>query len=142
MTQFGPEGLDRIEIRGITATGYHGVLPTEREQGQQFVVDVVLFGNIRPASRTDRLEATVDYSQVAQVVSAIVAGPAVNLIETLAEEIATQVLVETSGLPRHAPDTVVADRVIIEAVEVTVHKPDAPVGVPFGDVAVTVTRYR
>jgi dihydroneopterin aldolase len=117
---------DRITVRGIRAQGHHGVLPEERRDGQLFVVDVELAVDLAPAAATDRLDLTVDYAVVATAVVAEVVGEPCDLIETLAERIAGRVLAD--------------DRVA--EVSVTVHKPQAPVGVPYDDVAVTVVRAR
>jgi 7,8-dihydroneopterin aldolase/epimerase/oxygenase len=117
---------DRIALRGLRARGYHGVLGTEREQGQTFLVDVVLNLDTRAAAAADDLAGTVDYGAVASRVTAVVEGEPVDLIETLAQRIA---------------DTCLADR-LVEQVEVTVHKPEAPIPVPFADVTVTIVRSR
>ncbi|HVT21011.1 MAG TPA: dihydroneopterin aldolase [Mycobacteriales bacterium] len=117
---------DQIAIRGVRAFGYHGVLPMEREQGQLFVVDAVLAVDTRFAAASDDLDNTVDYAGLAQRLVAIVEGDPVNLIETLAQRLADACLKEER----------------VASVEVTVHKPDAPAGVPFGDISVTINRDR
>jgi dihydroneopterin aldolase len=117
---------DKIAVRGVRAFGYHGVLAEERAQGQLFLVDAVLSVDTRFAAASDDLDNTVDYAGLAQRLVAIVEGDPVNLIETLAQRLAEACLKE--------------DRVA--AVEVTVHKPDAPAGVPFGDISVTIARDR
>jgi dihydroneopterin aldolase / 2-amino-4-hydroxy-6-hydroxymethyldihydropteridine diphosphokinase len=117
---------DRISLGGVRARGFHGVLPEEKVQGQDFVVDVLLDVDLSRAAGTDDLAHTVSYAEVAADVVALVEGPSLDLIETLAGRIADAVLA----------------RPLVEAVEVTVHKPQAPVGVPFGDVAVTIRRER
>jgi len=119
-------GLDRIVLRGIRARGHHGVFPHERRDGQEFVVDVVLGVSVAAAAQTDDLAATVDYGEVAQAVVRVVTGPPVSLVERLAELVAGACL----GFPR------------VQAVRVTVHKPQAPIPVPFDDVAVRITRSR
>ncbi|OLT43284.1 2-amino-4-hydroxy-6-hydroxymethyldihydropteridine pyrophosphokinase [Serinicoccus sp. CNJ-927] len=119
-------GGDQIRLSGVRARGHHGVLDHERRDGQDFVVDVVLELDLRPAGTSDELARTVHYGEVAADVVAVVEGEPRDLIETVAEEIAARVLA----------------RPLVEAVEVTVHKPQAPVGVPFGDVAVVVRRRR
>lgn len=118
--------LDRIVLTGLRARGRHGVLASEREQGQDFVVDVALQLDLRAASTSDDLEQTVDYGTLAQAVVADVEGEPLDLIEALAERVARTCL-------RHP-------RVV--DVEVTVHKPRAPLTVAFTDVAVTLTRSR
>jgi dihydroneopterin aldolase len=118
--------LDRIAVTGIAAYGYHGVLADERRDGQRFLVDVALGVDTRAAAATDDLTRTVDYSAVAAAVVALVEGDPADLIETLAARIADAAL----GFP------------LVTVVEVTVHKPEAPVGVPFHDVTVTIERRR
>ncbi|MBP3042044.1 dihydroneopterin aldolase [Arthrobacter jiangjiafuii] len=118
---------DTITLTGITAEGFHGVFDHERRDGQPFVVDVVLHTDLQPAGLSDDLTQTAHYGELAEQVAAIIAGEPLNLIEALAERIAAAVL---SGFP------------LIGAVDVTVHKPQAPITVPFGDVAVTIHRER
>lgn len=117
---------DIVTVRGITARGRHGVLPAERELGQPFVVDVSLGLDTAAAARTDDLTLTVDYAAVAAAVVDAVSGEPVDLIETLAERIAGRLL----GFQG------------VDWVEVCVHKPQAPIHVPFGDVSVTIRRER
>ncbi|CAM4060583.1 2-amino-4-hydroxy-6-hydroxymethyldihydropteridine diphosphokinase [Janibacter anophelis] len=117
---------DRISLLGVRATGYHGVLADEKRDGQEFVVDVVLHVDLAPAGATDDLARTINYAEVGADVVRRIEGPSLDLIESLAEQVATDALARDG----------------VRAVEVTVHKPSAPVGVPFGDVAVTITRTR
>lgn len=117
---------DQIALRGVRAFGYHGVLPEERRDGQPFVVDVVLSVDSRFAAASDDLLDTVDYGAIAQRVVGIIEGEPVNLIETLAQRLADVCL----------------DSERVAAVEVTVHKPEAPTGVTVDDVMVTITRDR
>jgi dihydroneopterin aldolase len=119
-------GLTRIELRGLRVHGRHGVLPAEREHGQDFLVDVALELDASEAASTDDLAATVDYSQLAERVAAVVGGEPVDLLETLAERLA--------GLCLEDPRVLVA--------EVSVHKPQAPVRVPLTDVVISVRRTR
>lgn len=118
--------LDEIAVTGIRAFGRHGVYPEERRDGQEFVADVLLFLSLAAAARSDDVADTVHYGELAEEVAAILAGDPVDLLETLASRIA---------------DTVLA-RDLVQRVRVTVHKPAAPIPVPFGDVSVTVTRGR
>ncbi|MFE8013511.1 dihydroneopterin aldolase [Streptomyces antibioticus] len=118
--------MDRVELRGLKARGYHGVFPKEREEGQTFIVDLVLGLDTRPAAADDDLAKTVHYGIVAEEVVAVVEGEPVNLIETLAERIAHACLAHDG----------------VDEVEVRVHKPDAPITVPFDDVTVTIIRSR
>lgn len=118
------QSLDRIALRGLRARGFHGALPEERALGQTFVVDVELGVDTRPAAEGDELARTVHYGVVAEEVAAIVGGEPCRLLETLAQRIA---------------DRCLAHEAVREAT-VTVHKPHAPIVVPFDDVAVTITR--
>ncbi len=88
------ENEDRILLEGMVFSGHHGALPAERDLGQPFVVDVELRLDLRPAGLSDDLEKTVDYSEVYRRVRQIVTGDPVNLIETIAERIATEILEE------------------------------------------------
>ncbi|MBD0292713.1 MAG: dihydroneopterin aldolase [Jiangellaceae bacterium] len=117
---------DRIVVRGISARGRHGWFPHERENGQLFRIDVALGVDTRPAAAGDDLMATVDYGVLAEKIAGVVAGEPVKLLETLAERIADFCLSDER----------------VEDVEVTVHKPEAAVAVPFDDVAVTIRRAR
>ena len=118
---------DRIRLTGLTAVGRHGVFEHERQDGQPFVTDVVLHLDAGPAAATDDLARTAHYGEVADTVVRLVTGEPVDLIETLAVRIAAAVL---------------AEQPVVEAVEVTVHKPQAPIPHDFADAAVTVLRRR
>ena len=118
--------VDRLAIRGIEVFAHHGVFDFERREGQKFVIDLVLGVQTAPAAASDDLKDTVDYgSVVARVVEAATSEP-VDLIETLAQRVADVVLRE----PR------------VEWVDVTLHKPNAPIAATFDDVALTITRSR
>jgi 7,8-dihydroneopterin aldolase/epimerase/oxygenase len=118
--------LDRISLVGLRARGYHGVLPAERAQGQEFIADAVLWFDSSPAAAADDLSLTVDYAALAGRLADIISGEPVNLIETLAQRLAAACLADER----------------VQHADVTVHKPDAPVGVPVRDVTVTIRRSR
>ena len=118
---------DRIALTGLRARGFHGVFPEERRDGQGFVTDVVVHLDVAPAAATDDLSLTVNYAEVAGAVLEVVTGEPVDLIETVAERIARSVL---------------DSQPVAAAVDVTVHKPAAPIEADFADVAVTVSRSR
>ncbi|WP_394553087.1 dihydroneopterin aldolase [Agromyces sp. MMS24-JH15] len=120
------ETRDRITLTGLRVRAHHGVFDFERRDGQEFVVDVVAAVDLRAASGGDDLASTVHYGVLAEEVVAAVERDPVDLIETVAERVAAVVLA-------HPP---------VEEVEVTVHKPNAPIEVPFQDVSVTVVRGR
>ncbi|MDN4616374.1 dihydroneopterin aldolase [Leifsonia sp. F6_8S_P_1B] len=122
----GPRPADAIVLTGLRVRAHHGVYDFEREEGQDFVVDVTAWLDLSPAASGDDLGRTVHYGELAQEVHDAVAADPVDLIETVAERVAGVVLA-------HPP---------VHSVEVTVHKPDAPIAVPFGDVAVRILRGR
>jgi dihydroneopterin aldolase len=115
-----------IEVRGLALHAHHGVHDHEREQGQRFVLDLVLVPRSTLGCETDRLADTVSYGDAARVAVEIATSMRFDLIERLAA---------------HVADTLLA-RMPLERATVTVHKPDAPLGLEFGDVAVTVSRVR
>lgn len=117
---------DVIAVTGLRAFGRHGVFDFERDQGQEFVVDVALHLDISQAAASDDLADTVDYGALSFDVVALVQAEPVALIERLADQIA--------GLCLRDPR--------VRSAEVVVHKPQAPVTVPFSDVTVTVVRRR
>lgn len=118
------QARDTITLTGLRGHGHHGVFAHEREAGQWFVVDVVLEVDTRAAAASDALADTVDYGTVADAVVAVVEGEPLDLVEALAGRIADRCLAERGVL----------------GVTVTVHKPQAPIAVPFADVSVTITR--
>ncbi|MGE2690207.1 dihydroneopterin aldolase [Mycolicibacterium pulveris] len=117
---------DRIEMRGLTVRGHHGVFEHERRDGQDFVVDITVWVDLAQAAASDDLADTIDYGGMAKLAADIVAGPPRNLIETVAAEIAEAVMVDAR----------------VHAVEVVVHKPGAPIPLDFTDVAVVARRSR
>jgi dihydroneopterin aldolase len=119
-------GIDRITLSGLRGRGLHGVYPRERIEGQTFVVDAVLELDTRPAAAGDDLAHTADYGAVAEKLVSVIEGEPCNLIETLAARLAEICLAEPP----------------VQAVEITVHKPDAPITVPFDDVTVSIRRER
>lgn len=116
----------RITLSGLRARGHHGVYDFERAAGQDFVVDVRLDLDLGPAAASDDVTDTVHYGELAGSLVAVIGGEPVNLIETLAGRLLDVCLAD--------------DRV--EAAEVTVHKPQAPIPHEFADVAVTLRRSR
>ena len=117
---------DHLALRGLSFRGHHGVFDVERRDGQEFVVDVVLGIDSASAAETDDLRDTVDYGTLVDQIRQAVESDPVDLIETLAQRLA---------------DVCLAHAKVFD-VEVTVHKPHAPIEVPFEDVALTITRRR
>lgn len=117
---------DVIRLVGVRARGNHGVFDHERADGQDFVVDVAVEVDARAAAGTDDLDRTVHYGVLAEQVVTEVERDPVDLIETLAERLAAAVLSHRAAI----------------ATTVTVHKPQAPITVPFDDVSITIHRTR
>jgi dihydroneopterin aldolase len=117
---------DRLVLRGLRGYGRHGVLESERRLGQSFLVDVTIELDTSRAAETDDVADTVDYGVLATSVLSIVEGEPVALLERLAQRIGDAVLAHDK----------------VQAVDVTVHKPSAPVPAPFDDIAVTIRRTR
>jgi dihydroneopterin aldolase len=120
------EAADRVTLTGLRVRGFHGVFEHERRDGQDFVVDAVLELDTSRAAASDDLADTVHYGELASALAAVVAGEPLDLLETLAARLAAVGLAD----PR------------VQAVTVTVHKPQAPIPLSFADVAVTIRRER
>ena len=118
--------LDQIILTGLRASAFHGVLAEERRVGQVFLIDVTVSLDLSAAAETDDLAQTIHYGELAEQIVAAVESDPVDLIETVAERVAQVVLAH--------PQAFLAD--------VTVHKPSAPISVPFEDVAVRIMRGR
>ena len=116
---------DRIELTGLECFGYHGVFEEEKKTGQPFIVDVTCW--LDTAGIEDDLSRTVNYAELADVAANIVEGPSRDLIETVAAEVA---------------ETAMQRFEILHAIEVTIHKPKAPIPRTFADVAVVARRSR
>jgi dihydroneopterin aldolase len=105
------------------ALGYHGLLEDERKNGQLFIVDVEVELDLSKAGKSDDIKKSVDYNALAILIHNEITGPAVNLIESLAHRIGKKALDSFKE---------------IDEIEVTVHKPKAPIEVSFTDVLVSI----
>jgi dihydroneopterin aldolase len=115
---------DQLALTGLRASAHHGVFAHERENGQEFVIDVSVWLDSRAAAQSDDLAQTVNYGVLAEEVVGAVERDPVDLIETVAERIATVALAHPGVL----------------RTRVTLHKPSAPITVPFDDVSITIER--
>jgi dihydroneopterin aldolase len=118
--------VDRLSLRGLRVFARHGVHDAERRTGQEFVIDAVLSLDTRPAAADDDLTKTVDYGALADRLVRLATERPVRLIETLAERLAAECLSEP----------------LVAEAEITVHKPQAPIGHRFSDVTVVIRRAR
>jgi dihydroneopterin aldolase len=114
---------DKISLTGVSGFGYHGVFDFEKRDGQTFIVDIEVETNFDSSVKSDDVRDTVNYAELANIAHAAITGEPVNLIEKLADQIARECL-DISG---------------IVSVSVTVHKPQAPIDLTFGNVSVTRT---
>jgi dihydroneopterin aldolase len=117
---------DRITLTGLRVRGRHGVFDHERRDGQDFLVDITVWIDLDRAAATDDLADTLDYGELAARAAAIVGGEPRKLIETVAGAVAEDVMRDER----------------VHAVEVTLHKPAAPIPLTFADVSVTARRSR
>ena len=118
---------DRITLTRIGVFAYHGLYEEEKKLGQRFYISVTIGLDLTVAGRTDDLEASVSYADIARLVQEIAVGQRFKIIEALAEAIAAAIL---AGFPR------IAD------VAVTVEKPGAAVAAILEGIAVTIARSR
>lgn len=117
---------DQLKLTGLRARGHHGFFEYEKQQGQEFIVDVIVDIDAIESASSDDLDKTVHYGVLAEEVVHDIENDPVDLIETLAERIAATVLAHPAA----------------KRTTVTVHKPEAPIAVPFGDVSITIDRAR
>ncbi|HLS66796.1 MAG TPA: dihydroneopterin aldolase [Pseudogracilibacillus sp.] len=119
--------MDKIIVKKMEFYGYHGLFPEEKKLGQRFFVDVHLFVPLKQAGLSDKMEDSIDYSEVYTIVKRIVEGESKNLIEAVAEEIAKTLLQTFSSL---------------HACKVKVTKPDPPIDGNYESVEVQIYRER
>lgn len=117
--------FSQIKIQQLKVFAYHGVYPEENEKGQNFYVNATLATDTRQAGWTDDLKLSTDYGEVCHFITEWMQGHTCKLIEAVAEQLAGAIL---TAYPR------------VEAVELEICKPEAPVGLPFGSVSVCVRR--
>ena len=116
---------DQIRIKGLEIYAHHGVFPEEKEKGQHFFVDAVLYTDTRKAGLTDDLNCSTDYGQVCKLIYRCMTAQTYDLIERAAEQTAQEVLLEFP---------------LVERIELEMHKPEAPIPLPFKDVYVMIER--
>ncbi len=117
--------MDKIKIKNLHIYAYHGVHDEEKEKGQNFYINAVIYLDAYVAGQTDALEDTVSYSDVCKLFNKAFVENKFDLIETAAEYLAKQALISFSA---------------IRKIEVEVSKPEAPIGLPVENVSVDITR--
>ncbi len=117
--------MDCIKIIQLEVFAYHGCEEFEKINGQKFYVDATLYTDIRTSGASDDLNDTMNYAKVCEFITKFMAGNRFDLIEAVAEQTSRALLREFPKL---------------RAIDFSIYKPDAPIGLPFGNVAVTVSR--
>ncbi|MDY0394868.1 dihydroneopterin aldolase [Virgibacillus halophilus] len=107
--------------------GYHGLFPEENKLGQPFIADVTLFLDLRAAGQTDEMNDSVDYGQVYGLIKERVEGEAKNLIESLAEDVASDLLRSFE---------------LVQACKVRITKPNPPIAGHYESVSAEIYRER
>ena len=116
---------DRITITGLSVFAHHGVFPEETKNGQTFVVNAVLHSDLRPAGVSDELTRSTHYGEVCALITRELQEHTFQLIEAAAEHTARAVLL---AFP------------LVRSIEFELCKPEAPIGLPFENVSVTLVR--
>ncbi|MCI9617443.1 MAG: 2-amino-4-hydroxy-6-hydroxymethyldihydropteridine diphosphokinase [Eubacterium sp.] len=117
--------MDCIKIIQLEVFAYHGCEEFEKINGQKFYIDATLYTDIRTSGVSDDLNDTMNYAKVCEFITKFVAGNRFDLIEAVAEQTSRALLRE---FPR------------LRAIDFSIYKPDAPIGLPFGNVAVSISR--
>jgi dihydroneopterin aldolase len=118
----------KIQIKGLRVFGHHGVLEHERSEGQYFVINASIWIDDERAAATDDISNTASYAEIAQLIASNVNSNPVNLLETLSQRLANEVLFAASPWAKK--------------VKITVSKPDAPIELYFDTISVTAKAKR
>lgn len=116
---------DEIRIDNLEVYAYHGVAPEEKQNGQFFYVNAVLYTDIRPAGLEDDLSLSTNYGEICHFINNWMKETVYDLIEAVAEQLAEQILLNFGA---------------INALDLEIRKPKAPVGLPFESVSVRISR--
>lgn len=119
--------MDKILLNQLQFYGYHGVYPEETKLGQRYIVDLILYVDLRTAGQTDNLEKTVNYADIFSLVKDIVEGEPYKLIEAVAEKISVEIF---------------SNFTTINKCMVKITKPNPPINGQYESVAVEILRER
>ncbi len=119
--------MEKITIKGLKLFAYHGVNPEEKENGQNFIIDLDYYVDATKACYLDNIENTVSYAKVVKVVRAAFTGEKYDLIERVAQVVCDAVFDAFDSIAK---------------IEITLKKPEAPINADFDYVAVTLVRDR
>ena len=118
--------MDKIKIRGLEIWAKHGVFPEENVLGQKFVISADLYTNTRSAGKSDDLTQSIHYGEVCQFMKTFMEEHTYQLIETVAEKLAEELLLVFEHL---------------QGIRLEIAKPWAPVGLPLDTVSVEISRF-
>ena len=119
--------MDNIIIRGLEVYAYHGVYENEKAKGQRFVINAKLDTDTLTSGMSDEIEDTLDYGKVCEFINEFMLSNRVNLLETLVNDLARKLLLKYRS---------------IQAIDLEICKPDAPIPVKFENVSVRAYRAR
>ncbi len=119
--------MDKIIIKDLNIFAYHGVHDSEKEQGQNFILDITVWTSLERPCRSDNVADTVSYSDIIKVVTRVFTAQKFDLIERAAQQVSDSIFEEFSQ---------------IEECEILLKKPDAPIKAEFNYVAVEIRRKR
>ena len=122
----GTDSSVEVEVRGLSIYTHHGVTDAEREIGQRLEIDVSFDVPDCDAVLTDRLEDTVDYAQVCDIVALAATERSYKTLERLAQVIGERLM----------------ERYGCDSVRVRAAKPEPPLPLAIQEVAVEVTQER
>lgn len=117
--------MDEIRIDNLEVYAYHGVFPEENEKGQPFFVNAVLYTDTKPAGLADDLTLSTHYGEVCHSITKWMQEHTYQLIETVAENVAREILLQYP---------------LVQALDLEIRKPEAPIGLPFESVSVKIHR--
>lgn len=117
--------MDRIRIKNLRVFAHHGVYEQEKEQGQNFCVNAVLYVDTERAAESDDIADAVDYGAVCLFIDHYMRENRFDLLEAVAEHVAKEILFEFPA---------------VQKVEIEIEKPDAPIPLRFDGVSVKITR--
>ena len=119
--------MDKIIIKGLKIYAFHGVNKEEKDQGQNFIIDAVLYVDLSKAGNTDKVSDTVSYAKVTKTIIKTVNEKSYDLLEKMATRIIQQIFDEFLS---------------VKKVDVTVKKPEAPINADFDYMAVNICKDR
>ena len=119
--------MDKIYIKGLQIFAFHGVNAEEKENGQNFILDITLWADLKGAKKTDCLSETINYAAVRKTVQKAFTAEKYDLIERAAKVVC---------------DSVIAEYSAVQKIGLCLKKPEAPMNAIFEYVALEITEER